>query len=133
QAEIGYQSVVRAEDRGAQIVARRASMPWFGAGDIGPDRSVVARVGRHGLDHGRMAAFLGRNGMRITLAGVLVAVGEFRRCKRRQHEARAESLRQFREQPGAEVWDEPVVVNSGSLQLVAPQLSVAGLGLRQLQ
>ncbi len=109
-------------------------MPGFGAGDIGADgRSGAAGIGGHRLHHRGMAALLGGDGMRIALAGVLVAVGELRRGDGGQHEARAEALRQPGQQTGAQVRCEALVMHPRRRQLVAPQLGVAALRLRQLQ
>jgi hypothetical protein len=122
EAEIRHQSVVSAEHRRAQVVARGgAAVPGLGARDVGPGRDRPARATRgHGLDHGGVSALLGRDRLRIALSGILVAIGKFRRGDGRQHEARAKTLRQLGQQARAQCRREALVPNARRGQLVAP-------------
>ena len=71
--------------------------------------------------------------MSIRLSRVLVAVSELRRGDGGKHEARPEPLGQSREQTRAEVGNESLLLQAGRRELVAPELRVRRLGLRELQ
>src|SRR6202140_3814898 len=109
-------------------------MPGLGARDVGAGRRCTA-PGIRGprLDNRGVAALFRGNGMRIALARVLVTVGELRRGNGRKNETRAEASRPLRPQPGTQTRPETFVRDTRGGQLVAPQLRVAGLCLRQLQ
>src|ERR1700681_3341497 len=76
-------------------------MPGLGTRDVRVHRrSTAARIGGHCLYYRGVATLLRRNAVRIALAGVLVAVGGLWRGDGRKNEARAESPRELRRQPG---------------------------------
>ena len=133
QAEIGHQSIVGAQHRGPQAIAGCPPMPRLGARDVSARQPAACGFAHRRLQHRRVAALLCRDRAGIRLSCILVSVGEFGRGNGRQHESRAESLRELGEQPRAKTHDEAIILDARRLEFVAPQLSVFGFGLRQLQ
>src|ERR1700716_292731 len=80
-----------------------------------------------------MAALFGGDSLRVPLTRILVAVGDFRRRDAGKDEARTEAPGELRQQPGAQARHEMLILEAGFRQLVAPQLRVVALRLRQLQ
>src|SRR5215471_3316542 len=81
-----------------------------------------------------MTTLFGGDGMRIRLARVLVAIGEFGRGNCRHHEGGTEAVGKFREQSRSKARDVALfLLDARGSKLPTPELSVPRLSLRKLK
>src|SRR5258707_575103 len=82
-------AAVQASPRRRSSSPPAAGVPPPGRGNTGPSGAAGWAARRNRVHHGGMALLLGGQGGGISLAGILVAIGELRGGDRGKHESRA--------------------------------------------
>jgi hypothetical protein len=133
EAEVRDEPVVRAEHRGAQIVARGVAVPGLGAADVVAQRACAPIRPGDGFDDRSMTALFRRDRQRVGLAEIFAAIVELGRGDGRQHEARTEAAGERTDHACAQRWRERYVGHARGSQLVAPEASMTRLCFGELQ
>lgn len=132
QAEVRDETVVGAEHRRAQVVARRhAPVPRFRCRDARTLRHA-RRLGMRELLHDAgVIAFFGGKAPCVGLARILVAIGILGGGERGQHETRAEQAHEPLHENGLDRWARMGPRGTTRFELARPHACMLAFRLRQ--